>query len=83
MFGSTETQSLLGVKSVAYKRILVYFEQNSVIAITFVFTKLPWSGNSERTFWFSGQAATSPPVYHTRQRLHNVPLIAERQAEKL
>ena len=24
-----------------------------------------------------------PPVYHTRQRLHTVPLIAERQAGKL
>ena len=54
-----------------------------VIVITFYFTKLPWPGNSERTFRSSSQAATCPPVYHTRRRLHTVPLIAERQAGKL
>ena len=54
-----------------------------VIVITFLFTKLPWPGDSEGTFWSSSQAATCPPVYHTRRRLHTVPLIAERQAGKL
>ena len=29
------------------------------------------------------QAATCPPVYHTRRRLGTVPLIADRQAGKL
>ena len=35
------------------------------------------------TFRSSSQAATCPSVYHTRWRLHTVPLIAERQAGKL
>ena len=48
-----------------------------------LFTKLPWPGDSEGTFRSSSQAATCPPVYHTLRRLHTVPLIAERQAEKL
>ena len=47
------------------------------------FTKLPWPGDSEGTFRSSSQAATCPPVYHTRRRLHTVPLIAERQVGKL
>ena len=48
-----------------------------------LFTKLPWPGDSEGTFRSSSQAATCPSVYHTRWRLHTVPLIAERQAGKL
>ena len=48
-----------------------------------LFTKLPWPGDGEGTFRSSSQAATCPPVYHTRRRLHTVPLIAERQAGKL
>ena len=48
-----------------------------------LYTKLPWPGDSERTFRSSSQAATCPPVYHTWRRLHTVPLIAERQAGKL
>ena len=48
-----------------------------------LFTKLPWQGDSEGTFRSSSQAATCPPVYHTRRRLHTIPLIAERQAGKL
>ena len=47
-----------------------------------LFTKLPWPGDSEGTFRSSSQAATCPPVYHTRRRLHTVPLIAESQARK-
>ena len=47
------------------------------------FTKLPWPGDSEGTFRSSSQAATCPPVYHTRRKLHTVPLIAEREAGKL
>ena len=54
-----------------------------VIVITILFTKLPWPGDSEVTFRSSSQAATCPPVYHTRRRLHTIPLIAERQAGKL
>ena len=34
------------------------------------------------TFRSSNQAATCPPVYHTRRRLHPVPVIAERQAQR-
>ena len=48
-----------------------------------IFTKLPWPGDSEGTFRSSSQAATCPPVYHTRRRLHTVPFNAERQAGKL
>ena len=48
-----------------------------------LFTKLPWPGDSEGTFRSSSQAATCSSVYHTRWRLHIVPLIAERQAGKL
>ena len=32
---------------------------------------LPWQGNTEETFRSSSQAATSPPVYHTRWGLHS------------
>ena len=46
-------------------------------------TKLPWPEDSEGTIWSLSQAATCPSVYHTRWRLHTVPLIAERQAGKL
>ena len=54
------------------------------IVITFYSpTKLAWPGDSEGTFRSSSQAATCPSVYHTRWRLHTVPLIAERQAGKL
>ena len=35
-----------------------------------LFTKLPWPGDSEGTFQSSSKAATWPPVYHTRWRLH-------------
>ena len=48
-----------------------------------LFTNLPWPGDSEGIFRSSSQAATCPFVYHTRWRLHSVPLIAERQAGKL
>ena len=48
-----------------------------------LFTKLPWPENSEGTFQSSSQAASCPTVYHTQRRLHTVPIIAERQAEKL
>ena len=37
-----------------------------------LFIKLPWPGDSEGTLRSSSQAATCPPVYHTRQRLHTV-----------
>ena len=53
------------------------------IVIVILFTKLPWPGDSEGTFRSSSQAAPCPPVYHTRRKLHTVPLFAERQAEKL
>ena len=49
----------------------------------FLFMKLSWPGDSKGTFRFSIQAATCPPVYDTRWRLHTVSLIAEHQAGKL
>ena len=55
----------------------------SAMLIVITFSKLPWPGDSEGTFRSSSQAATCPSVYHTRWRLHTVPLIAERQAGKL
>ena len=48
-----------------------------------LFTKLPWPGDCEGTFWSSNQAATCPTVHHIRWRLYTVPLIAELQARKL
>ena len=48
-----------------------------------LFTKLPWPRDSEGTVRSSSQAATCQPIYHTRRRLHTVPLIAERYAGKL
>ena len=54
-----------------------------IVIYYFLFAKLPWPEVSEGTFRSSSQAATCPPVYHTRWRLHTVPLIAERQAGKL
>ena len=59
------------------------FGPNVMLWNYILFTKLPWPGDSEGTFRSSSQAATCPPVYHTRRRLHTVPLIAERQAGKL
>ena len=38
-----------------------------------VFSKLPWPKDNKRTFRSSSQAATCPPVYHTRWRLHTLP----------
>ena len=70
-------------------RVDYYFPEVIVIVICncncnyILFTKLPWPGDSERTFRSSSQAATCPPVYHSRRRLHTFPLIAERQAGKL
>ena len=51
--------------------------------IYILFTKLPWSGDSEGTVRSSSQVATCPSVYHTRWRLHTLLLVAERQTEKL
>ena len=56
---------------------------NKCNCIYILFTKLPWPGDSERTFQSSSQATTCPPVYKTRRRLHTVPLIAKRHAGKM
>ena len=58
--------------------IIIYF--TVLFVITSLFTKLRKPGDGEGTFWSSSQAATCPPVYHARWRLHTVPFIAERQA---
>ena len=44
---------------------------------------MTWPGDSEGTFRSFSQAATCPPFYHTRRRLHTVPLNAEGQAGTL
>ena len=55
----------------------------------YLFTKLPWPGDSEGTFWSSSQAATCPPHLSTTRgggftfTLSLQSLIAERQAGKL
>ena len=54
---------------------LILFNCNYIL-----FTKLPWPGDSEGTFWSSSQAATCLPH---RRRLHTLPLIVEGQAGKL
>ena len=48
-----------------------------------LFSKLPWPGDNKGIFPSSSQAASCPSAFHTRWRLHTVPLIAERQAGKL
>ena len=45
--------------------------------------QVAFTRRQRRTFRSLSQAATCPPVYHTRRRLHTVPLIAERRAGKL
>ena len=54
-----------------------------LLLLGILFTKLPWPGDSEGTFRSSSQAATCPPVYLKRRRLHTVPLVAVRQPGKL
>ena len=46
---------------------------NSGICNYILFNKLPWPRDIKGTFRSSIQAATCPPVYHTRRRLHTVP----------
>ena len=43
-----------------------------ITVITSLFTKLLLPGNSKETFRFWNQAATCPPVHHTRWRLHSI-----------
>ena len=75
---------LLRVTALATRRSFTGFTGKLPSSCNYIwFTKLPWPGGSEGTFQSSSQAATCPPVYHTRWRLHTVALIAERQAGKL
>ena len=69
---------LLGPKVPYSTSTILYCNCNYIL-----FSDLPLPEDSERTFRFSSQTATCPPVYHTGWRLHTVPLIAERQAGKL
>ena len=54
-----------------------------VIVITFYSPSCLGQETAKGPFRSSSQAATCPPVYHTRWRLHTVPFNAERQAGKL
>ena len=54
----------------------------TVIVITFIHP-VALARRQRRDFRASSQAATCPPVDHTRYRLYTVPLIAERKAGKL
>ena len=53
--------------------LMLIFRYIIVIVITFLFTKLPWPWDSEGAFRSPRQAATGPPVYHTRRRFHFCP----------
>ena len=79
-------QYQISARSTAKSHIRSYFswqleaDASFVIVITCLFPKLPWLGDSERTFRSSSQAATCPPVYHTQWRFHTVFYNAESQA---
>ena len=76
--GKYNPKNMLAHSSKSITENIIYCNCNYI-----VFTKLPWPGDSEGTFQSSSQAATCPPVYHTRRRLHTDPFNAERQAGKL
>ena len=67
-----------------YMPSFLYFHNDQILCNCnyILFIKLHWPGDSGGTFRFSSQAATCPFVYHSWRRLHNIPLIAERQAGK-
>ena len=52
-------------------------------SLHFLFTKLPWPGNSEGIFLDFESVSICPPVYYTRRKLHTVLFIAERQTGNL
>ena len=74
---------LLSMRSCVFLRLRLLFSPRWLVFSSILFTKLSWRGDSEGTFRSSSQAATCPPVYHTRWRLYTVPLIADHQAGKL
>ena len=47
-----------------------------------LFTKLPWPGDSEKTFRSSSQAATCPPVYHTRVPLAERDFLCDQRSDR-
>ena len=53
----------------------------TVIAITIYSPSCLGQETAKGPFGLPSQAATCPPVYYTRWRLHTLPLIGERQAE--
>ena len=59
-----------------------FLPPNKIVIVNFIH-QVALARRQRRTFRSSSQAATCPLVYHTRRRLHTVPLIAERQADKL
>ena len=63
--------------------MIVITVERTVYSVDLLFSKLSEPGASEGTFRSSSQAATCPPVYHIRRRLHTVPFIVECQAGKL
>ena len=62
------------VFGLSYNFLLIRLHSShAYIVITSLLTKLTWPGNSKETLQSSNQAATCPPVYNARQRLHTAP----------
>ena len=47
-----------------FKQAGILFQFSNIYSYILL-TKLPWPGDSKRTFQSSSQAATCPPVYHS------------------
>ena len=58
-------------------------KRDKTIVITSFFSELSWARESEGSFRSYGHAATCPPVYHMRWRLHTVPFSTERQSREV
>ena len=67
-FTKTQTQVNCYNNYICNCFIITFVIVNCYIVITFYSPS--WAGDSEGTFPSSSQAATCPPVYHTRWRLH-------------
>ena len=59
------------------------FIHQDVRLVQFLFIMLPWPRDNEGIFWFSKQATTCPPAYHTQWEIHAAFFKAERQIGKL
>ena len=76
---STWSSLLSNQDYIESSKLIVFPLRQNLICNYILFTELPWPGDSEGTFRSSSQAATCPPVYHTRRRLYTVHFNAECQ----